>query len=169
MDSYTEQILQVNPSGKQRLMLAGAISVIAVGAFLAICVNGNLGLTLLVIGAVLTGFAANAQKYEYEYAFTNGDCDIARIVNRASRKDVCFIAEGDVLRILPYQSEKFQNELQVNTQLAVKDFTSGNHEAEAQWYAFMISQNGVSTAVILELNEKSFNHVKSFFKKKLEV
>lgn len=169
MDSYTEQILKVNPSAKQRLMLAGAIAVVAVGAFLAICVNGNLGLTLLVIGAVLTAFASNVQKSEYEYAFTNGDCDIARIINRASRKDVCFIAEGDVLRILAYQSEKFQNELQVNAQLAVKDFTSRDYEKEEQWYAFMISENGVSTAVILELNEKSLTHVKSIFKKKLEV
>lgn len=168
MDHYVEQILKVKPGMKQYLMMAGAVLVVVAGAFCLVCVSGSLGLTLIIIGAVLIGFAVNAQKYEYEYAFTNGDCDIAKIINRSNRKDVYTFSEGDVLRVLRFDSDKFQNELEVNNKLVVKDFTSGSREHQDCWYAFMISEKNMTTAVVLELNAKSLKHVQAEFKTKFE-
>lgn len=168
MDNYTEQILKAKPPMKYNLMMAGAIAVTAVGVFFLFCVSGTLGITLIVVGAFLIALAVNLRNYEYEYAFTNGDCDIARIVNRSSRKDVYSFDEGDVLRVVPYTSEKFQNEMQVNDKLAIRDFTSGDKAHEDAWYAFLISRNDVTTAVLLELNKKSVQHVKKALKSKAE-
>lgn len=168
MDHYVEQILKVKPGMKQYLMMAGAVLVAVAGVFFLIFVSGSLGLTLIIVGAVLIGFAANAQKYEYEYAFTNGDCDIARIINRSKRRDVYAFSEGDVLRVLRYDSGQFRNELEVNNRLVVKDFTSGSREHQDCWYAFMLSENNMTTAVVLELNAKSVRHVRVEFKTKFE-
>ncbi len=168
MDHYVEQILKVKPGIKQRLMLAGAIAVVAAGAFLMIFVSGSLGLTLIIVGAVLIGFAVNAQKYEYEYAFTNGDCDIAKIVNRSNRRDVYAFSEGDVLRVLRYDSSQFQNELQVNTKLVLKDFTSGGKEHQDCWYVFMLSEKNMTVATVLELNAKCVKHIQAEYKTKFE-
>ncbi len=168
MDHYVEQILKVKPGMKQYLMMAGAVLVAVAGVFFLIFVSGSLGLTLIIVGAVLIGFAANAQKYEYEYAFTNGDCDIARIINRSKRRDVYAFSEGDVLRVLRYDSGQFRNELEVNNRLVVKDFTSGSREHQDCWYAFMLSENNMTTAVVLELNAKSVRHVRAEFKTKFE-
>lgn len=168
MDQYAEQILKANPTLKQRLLLAGSIALTAVGVFLMIFVSGSMGITLIIIGAVLIGLSINRQNTEYEYEFTNTDCDIARIINKSSRKDVYSFTDGDVLRILPYSSEKFQNELQVNTNMAIKDFTSGNRDREKAWFAFLISASDTTTAVILELNEKTYNHIKKCYKAKYE-
>lgn len=168
MDHYVEQILKVKPGMKQHVMMAGAVAVVVAGVFCLVYVSGSLGLTLIIIGAVLIGFAVNAQKYEYEYAFTNGDCDIAKIINRSNRKDVYAFSEGDVLRVLRYDSGQFQNELEVNNKLVVKDFTSGGREHQDCWYAFMISEKNMTTAVVLELNVKSVKHVQAEFKTKFE-
>ncbi len=168
MDHYVEQILKVKPGMKQYLMMAGAVLVAVAGVFSLICVSGSLGLTLIIIGAVLIGFAVNAQKYEYEYAFTNGDCDIAKIINRSNRKDVYAFSEGDILRVLRYDSGQFQNELEVNSKLVVKDFTSGGREHQDCWYVFMISEKNMTTAVVLELNAKSVKHVRAEYKTKFE-
>lgn len=168
MDQYAEQILKAKPALKQRLLLAGAIAITAVGFFLCFFVNGSMGLTIIIIGAVLIGLSVNLQKIEYEYEFTNTDCDIARITNKSSRKTVYSFTEGDVLRILPYGSEKFQNELQVNDKMSVVNFTSGSSDREKAWFAFLISASDTTTAVILELNEKTYNHIKKCYKSKYE-
>lgn len=168
MDQYAEQIIKANPSLIRRLQLAGSVAFTAVGVFLAIFVSGNIGLAVIIAGAVLIGISVNMQKMEYEYEFTNTDCDIAEIVNKSTRKDVCSFTGGDVLRILPYSREKFQNELQINADMTIKDFTSGNRDREKAWFAFLISVSDTTTAVILELNEKTYSHIKSCYKNKLE-
>lgn len=166
MDNYTEQILDKKPSVKQRMALVGAIAVIAAGCVTLISISGSIGLSVIILGIVLVYFAKSAQSMEYEYLLINGDCEISKIINKSSRKKAYSFSAGDVQRILPYNSEKFQNELEVNSGLSIKDFTSGVKEGRDNWYAFIT--NTKSAAVILELNEKSLEHVRTYYKNKFE-
>lgn len=168
MDSYVEQIFEKKPSAKDKMALAGAIFVTAIGVSMVLFVDFSIGVLVIVVGAFLIYLAKNALAAEYEYEFTNGDCEIAKIINKESRKSCYKFSAGDVQRILPYSSEKFQNELEVNAELTVKDLTSGYEEKEENWYAFMLSVKGGSVAAVLELNEKSLEHVKTSYKQKLE-
>lgn len=168
MDNYTEQILKKKTSGKQRMMLAGAIAVLLAGCIVFFYVSGNLGLLVTVVGAVLVYFAKAAQSVEYEYLLINDDCEVAKITNKSSRKKAYSFGTGDVQRILPYNSAKFQNELDINTGMSVKNYTSGIKANDEHWYAFMTNGKSGTVAVILELNEKSLDHIKTFYKMKFE-
>lgn len=168
MDNYTEQILNSKPSTLRMLSWVGSIAVIAIGVFLLMFVSFGGGLAVVVIGGVLTAYTKGIQDIEYEYLFVNGDCDIACITAKSSRKQVYSFVEGDVLRILPYDSEKCQNELSVNRELTIKDYTSGEADKRDCWYAFFVNANKGTHAVVLELNEKSLNQVITCYKQKVE-
>lgn len=167
MDRYTEQILEKRPDFKQRLLMLGAILVTALGVALLLFVDFGAGVALAVIGGFLVYFAKLSSYAEYEYLFINGDLDIARITNKSTRKEIYSFNEGDVQRVLPYNSDAFQNELEVNGELSIKNFTSGDKENTDNWYAFLANAKNGTHAVILELNEKTLEHVKECFKKKM--
>jgi len=169
VDHYVEQIVKKKPSFKQRMMIVGTVFLLLLGIPMFLFIHVTLGFTIIAVGAVLIGFAKNAQFVEYEYLFINGDCDIAKITNKASRKKMYGFPSDDVKRVLPYNSDKFQNELQVNSNVSTKLFTSGLDENRDSWYAFMVDGNGKKANIVLELNEKSLDHVKSFYKKQIEL
>ena len=168
MDKYTEQILEKKPDIKQKLLMLGAILVTAMGVALLCFVNFGIGVALAALGGFLIYWAKLSSYAEYEYLFINGDLDIARITNKSTRKDIYSFKYGDVQRVLTYNSEKFQNELEVNAELTLKDFTSGNEDNQEMWYAFLVNAKNGTHAVVLELNEKTLEHVKECFKKKLD-
>ncbi|MDE6026432.1 MAG: hypothetical protein K2G45_13395 [Lachnospiraceae bacterium] len=170
MDNYVEQILKRKPQKTQFAAMAGAVVVILVGIWVILCVSMNIGIAVIAAGAFLAYVISQRMKAEYEYVFTNGVFDVAVIYNMADRKEFYSFDESQVLRILPYNSEKFQNELSVNAELSVKNITSEDREKQDSWYAFMLnnSRSDGIIAVILELSEKSLEHVKVFFKNKIE-
>ncbi len=171
MDVYVEQILKRKPQKSQIAAMAGSIVVILLGILFILCVSMSIGIAAIAIGAFLTYVIKQRMNAEYEYIFTNGDFDVAVIYNMSSRKDYYSFDESNVLRILPYTSEKFQNELSVNAELTVKNITSEDKSKQDSWYAFMINNSSSkgTTAVILELSEKSLESVKLSYKNKLEM
>lgn len=164
MDTFTEQIIKAKPTAKQRMLLVGAIFVIIVSLFILMFINGSIGLSVMVLGIVLYVCAGNAQRYEYEYEITNGDCDIARIVNQTSRKNVYSFVEGDVKRIMAVDSDKYRNERQVNSNTVVNNFTSRDVKYKADFYAFFVTHNGEDQIVLLELKEKALEQLKTKYK-----
>ncbi len=166
MDNYTEQIIEKKPGGREYSLLAGAIGVVVVGVFLTMFVSFGLGIAVAFVGGMLVYFSRQAQASEYEYLFINADCDIARITNKTTRKEIFSFKGGDVSRVLAYKDLKFQNELQVNGELDVVDFTSGKKEEDSKWYAFLVNANNGTKAVVLELNDKTLSHVQTYFKNK---
>ncbi|MDD6327180.1 MAG: DUF6106 family protein [Lachnospiraceae bacterium] len=169
MDSFTEQIIKAKPTFKQRMMLVGAGFIIAVGAFILLFIDGSIGLSVMVLGIVVDVVAVNSQHYEYEYEITNGDCDVSRITNQTNRKMAYSFLQDDVKRILPVDSDKYRNEIQVGTSKPIiKDFTSRNVKQKSMWYAFFVTHNGEEHIVLLELHEKAYNQMKDRYKLKFE-
>ena len=169
MDNYTEQLIVSRPGMKEKLLLAGAITLAALGVFFVIFINFSTGAMLLILGGIAIYFAKNNMSFEYEYIFTNGDFEIARIVAKSTRKNVCEIHEGDIKRILPYNSDKFQNELDINADMTVKDYSSADEDKREDCFAFIKNDNGKDLAVILELNDKNKDYIKSIYKNKIEL
>lgn len=164
MDTFTEQIIKARPSAKQRMLLVGAIFVIIVSLFILMFINGSIGLSVMVLGIVLYVCAGNAQHYEYEYEITNGDCDIARITNQTSRKNVYSFVEGDVKRIMSVDSDKYRNERQINSNTVVNNFTSRDPKYKEDFYAFFVTHNGEEEIVLLELKERALEQLKGKYK-----
>ncbi len=165
MDSFTEQILKAKPTGKQTLALVGAIMVTILGVFCLLFISGSIGIAVVVIGAFLIYYFKMNQNIEYEYSFLNSDCDVDVIINKTNRKQVYEFSGSDVSSVLAYNSEKFQNELDVNAKLTVKNLTSRNRDNTDNWYVFMVNSGNGTIGVVLELNDKSLEHVKAAYSK----
>ncbi|MBR3833755.1 MAG: hypothetical protein IKJ73_05530 [Lachnospiraceae bacterium] len=169
MDNYIEQIIKKNPDAKQRLYFVGAVFVTMLGVAAMLFYDMSVGIMVLAAGAFLIYFAKNAQSMEYEYVFVNADCDIARISNKQNRKEMFSIKGGDVQKVLLYNSQQFQNELEANGNLIIKDFTSGDKTKQDDWYMFMTNDNGKTVAVGLELNDKTKTYVETYYKNKSNI
>lgn len=165
MDSFTEQILKAKPTGKQTLAFIGAILFTVIGVYCLLFVSGSIGIAIVVVGAFLIYYFKMNQNIEYEYSFLNSDCDIDTIINKTNRKKAYEFAGSDVSAVLRYDSEKFQNEIEVNAKMTIKNLTSRNTDNTDNWYVFMVNFGGGTDAVVLELNEKSLEHVKSVYNK----
>ena len=168
MDKYTEQILEKKPGMKQKMFLIAAILVILVGVYFCLFIDIGSGTTIIIVGAFLVYLAKMSFNTEYEYLFINGDCDIAKIKNKASRKNVFSFKESEIQKVWEYSSLKFQNELEINSQLKVKNFTSGLKENSDKWYGFFTSGEAGTQVIILELDEKSREHISECYKKKMD-
>ena len=168
MDNYTEQILPIKPTLKDFAFFSGSITLAIIGLALMLFMNIGIGFLLLIFGCVAAYFTKKGLDYEYEYIFTNGDFEVAKIIAKSSRKNVCEVDEEDIQRILQYNSDKFQNELDINAKMSVKDYTSKLSDNSENWYAFMIKGKNKDTAVILELNEKNKEYINRIFKNKIE-
>lgn len=169
MDNYSEQIMVRKPTARERLMLVGSIVVIVIGLCIWLLLNrGSLGLSLAIIGGVCLALAKNSQFIEYEYIFTNDDCEVTRITNKSSRKTIYGFHGGEIQRVIPYNSKKYDNLLQSDPTLVIKDYTSGLKGQEDRWYVFVNNGSNRTMAVVMELDEKNQEYVKTVYKKKLD-
>ncbi|MBQ9233878.1 MAG: hypothetical protein IJ167_07575 [Lachnospiraceae bacterium] len=169
MDNYTEQLISVKPRLKQLMPLFVAIMITSFGVMIAVFINFSTGAMLVIIGGIAIHFTKNNMLLEYEYIFTNGDFEVARILAKSTRKNICEINEEDLKRILPYNSDKFQNELDINSKMKVKDYSSGEKNERKDCFAFIKNDNGRDLAIILELNDKNKDYIKSVYKNKIEL
>lgn len=169
MDNYVEQIVVTKADSESHVKIIGSYLVAAVGVMLLLLYSPTVGILLSAAGFFLIYITKDQKNLEYEYEITNGDFSIDKIINKASRKHVFEFAEGDIQRILMFENPKFQNEIEVNKDMIIKDLTSCNEDNKCDWYVFMINKDRKTVAVVLELNDKSKNHVNSYFKKKVEL
>ena len=170
MDNYTEQIIEGKPYSKHYFCIVASSLVAACGVvFVLLFINLiSIGLILAVLGGFGIYFSVLSMSYEYEYIFTNGDCDVARITNKSSRKEMYSLKQEDVQRILKYTSPKFQNELDINKKLRVSDYTSGNEANKENWYAFLTNKKDKTDALVIELDDERIEYIRSIYKKKIE-
>ncbi len=168
MDKYVEQILIAKPDFKQKGLLGLCISGVCLGIYFILFVSFSPGIAIIVVAGFLTYMVKQGFNVEYEYLFVNGDCDISKIVNKSSRKDIYSFKESDVSRVLTFESDKCQNEFKVNANLTVKDFSSGKDDGTLKSYVFFVNTKGGTVGVILDLNENTEEHILDCYKKKLD-
>ena len=167
MDNYIEQIIKKKPDIKQRLLYVASVLLTIFGVAIMIVWNMGLGAMVTAIGGFLIYVTKNQQSQEYEYVFVNSDCDIARIINKQNRKEIFSLKGGDVQKVVAYNSQEFDNEQQAHPNLVIKDFTSGDKSKQDDWYVFIMNNMGKTTAVGLELDDKTKTYVETYYKNKL--
>lgn len=168
MDNYTEQIIQFKSAKRNDIVSALGVTFIFWGIVFLCFINGGLGLTFIIIGGVIKSFGNKPIYLEYEYLFVNGDCDISRIKNQARRKEVFSFRDGDVKRIIPYNTDKGKNEVDRRESKDIYDFTSGKKDNSDSWYVFIVDYNKDAVAVIMELDETNIDHCTVKYKKRFE-
>lgn len=168
-DGYVEHIVQTKTSaGIMALIVLGAI-ITVVGAFFMFFVPGGsiFGLPLAVVGVIIFSLAINRKECEFEYLFVNDDVEVARITAKSSRKQVYHFEGGEVKQITTVDSIYRDNEHQANSCIKTMNFTSKDKNTENPVYSFILNKNNRTEEVLLELDAKTIEHVKQFFKGKI--
>lgn len=168
MDNYAEFAVKKKNTMKDRMPIVASVFASLIGFIIWTVMPGWIGPIVLVLGIVCIIVTSNRQEIEYEYIFLSGECEIAKIIKKSSRKQLYKFDVGDVQRVYAYKSQRFQNELEANPSLEIKDFTSGYSEHEDNWYVFLNNGKNHTVAIALELNERCAEHVKYFYKEKYQ-
>ena len=106
MDTFCEQILKQAMDGKRIAIVAGTVC-----GVIALCVLSMLFLPWLFLPvAALSGFGiywiSSMQSWEVEYAVTNGEIDIDRIIARRDRKKLVRVRGEKIESLLPVAKMK---------------------------------------------------------------
>lgn len=166
-DGYAEHIVKgKTPTGVMAGMVLGAILIVAGVIAFFIPMLTSIGLLVVIIGGVLFGVFISRKETEYEYIMVNEDVDIARIIAKKSRKKICSFSNNDVKFIAKSDSIYLDNELQQDSSIKTKDYTSKDPKYADGVYVFVLNKNGKTEFVKLELSDKTIDHVNNFFKGK---
>lgn len=164
-DGYAEHIVKTKtPTGVIAGMVIGAALMVL--GICALVVMPAVGLMVVIVGALLFGVFISRRETEYEYIMVNEDIDISKIVAKKSRKKMDSFSNGDVKFIASVGSIYLDNELQQDSSIKTKDYTSKDKNYEDGVYVFVIVRNGKSEFIKLELSDKTIDHVNNFFKGK---
>lgn len=167
-DGYAEHIVKSKPPAGVICGMALGIVLMAAGLGSSMLIAGFAGIGLLVtiVGAVVLGIFISQKDTEYEYIMVNEDVDIARIVAKKSRKKMLSFTNSDVKFIAKDGSIYLDNELQQDSSIKVRDYTSKNPEYAEGVYVFVLNRSGRQEFVRLELSDKTIDHVNTFFRGK---
>lgn len=166
LEGYAEYAVQKKLKAKDRMPVVASVLATVVGFVIWMFVSGPVGPLVILAGIVCTVITVSRQEIEYEYIFVNGDCEISKIVKCSTRKKIYEFEMGKIQKVVPYESILFDNACQADPMLLIRDFTSGHADKKADWYAFFNNGKNRTEAVVLELNDKSIEHVKLFYKNK---
>lgn len=156
-DTYVEQSVKAKPGAGYYLKMFFAVALIMVGIPLSLIF---IGLLLIGFGVIILIYYAGDAKLEYEYTLTNGEVDIAAIYNGRRRKEKLQFDLENVTMIVPKDSNR------INPQEKYKTYSFLSKAGEGQQIALIMDLNGDKTMVLMEPNERSMEHIKTFAKNK---
>jgi len=90
VDIFVEKLVKKKLDGNDMLIIGGSIALAVVVISAIILFLGPYGASLILCLAVvyLTYMVISSRRIEYEYAFTNGELDIDKIVNKRKRENL---------------------------------------------------------------------------------
>lgn len=164
MDNFAEQLVKKNEtsSDKTKRLLKTVVGIVltivlALFGFLTI---GNPALSLLgfllAVGAGYgTFFIVQSSYVEYEYAFTNGELDIDKIIAKKKRKPMLSI---EVNKFTDFG--KYSDDLEETAEMTV--VISSDNIASHEYYADFQHEIYGLTRLVFSPNEKMLDNIKRF-------
>lgn len=128
-DTFIEEAVKVQEKSSDTAKKAGLIAVTVILLFSVTVLSGIPGLVatvLLIISAISTIYFMGYKNIEYEYDYTNGSLEIAKIINNEKRKKVLSVEPSEVKLVAAAgtnESLKYDH-----VKLKTYDCTSGNNE-----------------------------------------
>ncbi len=166
-DGYAEHIVKTKSNPVHTFLFVMGIIFAAIGIIFSLF--ATLGLIVFVIGGLVAIISKPKMDCEFEYTMVNEDVEIARIFSKSTRKSAYQFGGGDVKLVAKLDSIYLDNERQASKgAMTVRDFTSKNPENVDKVYAFVVNTKKGTDEVLLELNEKTLEHVKMFYKGKIK-
>lgn len=161
-DVFIEYMVRRKNTPQVMLTKAGIIIGSILVAIFMFIISGFLG-SLSFLGS-LVGFAAlyfgylllTAQNIEYEYAVTNGEIDVDRIMAQRKRQRLITVKCREVEAFGRYKDAEHAQK-----QYGNKIFACDSKESEELWYCVTRGDKG-SVLVVFNASEKMLNGIKPF-------
>lgn len=181
MDDFLEQTASPVKKGASAFLYYGAWALMVVCGMVAIfAVTGVLGtdyetgrmifrLPSLLVALAFGGLTfllfrvKDECRVEYDYAFTNGNLDVSKVMNERRRRYLCAMDTKDVISCGPAQGPAFQKALNEPGVKTHNWFV--NREAKLTFFYFQ--KKGAKHVIVLELNDEMLSVIRS--KKYLQV
>lgn len=164
MDNFAEQLVKKNETSSDKtrrlLMTVGGTAgtvILAVFGFLTL---GNpvlsfLGFILAVGAGYGTFFLVQSSHVEYEYAFTNGELDIDKIIAKRKRKSLLSI---EVNKFTDFG--KYSDDLEETAEMTV--VISSDNIASHEYYADFQHESYGLTRLVFSPDDRMLENIKRF-------
>lgn len=110
MDVFIEKIVTKKKTMKDNLIVAGIILAAFVITILAFTFLGPIAPALVAAAVYFAYYFAKATNLEYEYAVTNGDIDVDKIIAQRKRKRAFSALTKDIEIVARLNSDKYTGE-----------------------------------------------------------
>lgn len=161
-DAYYEQLVSRKPKMTDMVIRFAVIFLIAAVAVFGLPFIGFLAVFLAVILALLAGYFVFPRfNIEYEYVILNHDMDVDAIYSKSRRKHQLSFDIQQTEIMAPVGSSRLRSFQPAKT----FDFSSGQNNGSA--YALMTTLDQKLTCIILEPDEKMFEHLQNWLGMKL--
>lgn len=163
MDIFIEKIVRRRKSAMD-ILLIFLIFIGAIGlSFLAMVFVPGLSIVLAVGIFYLAYILLSRLNIEYEYAVTNGDLDIDKIINQRSRKRMFSANCKEFESVARVNSGQYTKEIRECKD--IKDFTSNSKDADV-W--FICTRNeGRQTVILFEPSQQMIDNFRIFIPRKV--
>lgn len=165
MDLFVERIIERKKNIIDYMII---FSIFFISLFVALLIvilldiNAITAVLLIALG-YLVYYLITLRKIEYEYAFTNGEFDIDKIIAQRKRKRMFSAKCRDFEAFGKLDSDKYNSDIS-NIPQKIKAVTSMSSE---DVYFFVANYKGVKTLVFFEPDERMLDSITPYISKKL--
>lgn len=162
MDNFAEQLVKKNETASDKVKRAATvvIGIIAALALLLLALMqlqspliATLGIILAVVSVFGTYYLVQSSMVEYEYTFTNGELDVAKIVAQKKRHELLTV---DVKKFTSFG--KFDDSIVEIDGMAI--FSASDNIASHEYYAdFQHEEYGISRLIFVP-DEKMLGNIR---------
>lgn len=167
MDTFIEKLITKRKTGKDRAFSAGIIALGIIVAYLVLNLTAAFlqSISLLLAAGVLYGtyLLVKSRNIEFEYAVTNGDLDIDRIVAQRKRKRIFSASCKDFEIVAKVSSDKFKQE-GANIQKKIEAVSTLQNP---DVYFIVLNYKGERTVVFFEPDKRMLDNFKTFIPRKV--
>lgn len=156
MDIFVEQLVKKKWGGKDTLI---SVAVAVVGLALIVLSFIIPAISIFVIAGVIFGayYLITSRNLEFEYAVTNGDITVDKIISRRKRKRVVSVDAHDIEEIGKFKPELLKSKSSFKPMFAAK-----TDSGEGSWYFCAHSAKAGNVLVVFDPDEKTLNAIKPF-------
>ena len=165
MDLFVEQIVKKKMESKEKIMAVGiAVAAVVVCFFIFLFSQYLMAFTLVLVAGAIFGayWLITNMNLEFEYAITNGDITVDKIIARRRRKRVVSIDAKDVEAMGKYRVSEHISKSYDQRMIAARDA----NDTDAWYITFHHRVHG-HVLLVFSPNDRTLEAIKPFLKRQV--
>ena len=164
-DKFSERLVKGKAGGAEFGLLAGAIVLILFSIAISLFGILILGIPMFIGGIFALIAAIKNLNVEYEFTFTDGEIDIAKINSKSRRRELYNIPSDKIIKVAPASNPQVKNDIDIQKH---KVYSFVGPAVEGEVYAIYTENDNSKSIALLDLNEDCIEHLKATHKRVFE-